>query len=83
MDTEKEIEAIHERNRKVALDKAWEGSFVRRAFIIAVTYIAAYVLLFGIGVERPKLGALVPCLGYLISTLSLPPLRIFWEKWNR
>ncbi len=83
MDIESEIRNIHERNARVALDKAWEKSFVRRAFIVLVTYCAAYTLLLFIGASQPLKGAFVPCLGYILSTLSLPPLRIYWEKWNK
>lgn len=83
MDIQKEIEEIHERNIRVEKDKAWETSIARRAFILLVTYIGASVLLLFIGAERPFEGAFVPCLGYLLSTISLPPLRAYWEKWNK
>lgn len=83
MDIEKEIESIHERNARVAKDKAWERSLVRRGFIVGVTYLGAYTLLLFIGATQPLKGALVPCFGYILSTLSLPPLRAHWEKWNK
>jgi hypothetical protein len=41
-----EIQRIKERNRKVEMDKAWEVSWTRRIFILAMTYIVASVWLF-------------------------------------
>lgn len=83
MDIEREVEAMRTRNARVEKDKAWETSFLRRAFILLVTYIGASTLLMFIGAQKPFEGAFVPCLGYLLSTVSLPPLRAHWEKWNK
>jgi hypothetical protein len=80
MNIEEEIAAIKERNMRVERDKRWETSFVRRAVIIVVTYIAAFALLSYIGAPQAYTGAFVPCLGYLLSTLSLTIVRRIWEK---
>jgi hypothetical protein len=77
MDIEQEIESIKERNGRVEADKAWEKSFVRRAFIAIVTYIVATFWLMIINETDIWLKAVVPVGGYILSTLSLP----FIRKW--
>ncbi len=78
IDLQKNIAEIKERNKKVELDKAWEVSFVRRGFISFVTYITAGVWLVTINDSYPWLKALVPAAGFVLSTLSLPPLKKWW-----
>ncbi|MDR3642674.1 MAG: hypothetical protein P4L74_03560 [Candidatus Doudnabacteria bacterium] len=80
MDIEEEILEIKERNKRVEADKAWERSWARRVFISAITYLTAAVWLLEIGDVMPWLKALVPVAGYILSTLSLPPLKKFWIK---
>lgn len=74
------IQAILERNKRVEADKAWEGSWTRRGFIAVLTYFTALGILWMIGTERPYLGALFPPAGYVLSTLTLPPLKRWWMK---
>jgi len=79
MDVETELRNIQQRNQRVEQDKAWEVSLTRRSFIVAVTYILAVLFLWSIGNSRPILTALIPAIGYFISTLTLPIIRKFWE----
>lgn len=76
----KELAAIHERNRRVEADKAWETSWTRRLFIAAVTYVIAGIWLVMIDDTYPWLKAFVPALGYVLSTLSLPAVKRWWAK---
>jgi len=80
MEIEKEITEIKERNRKVEMDKAWEVSWARRLFIAGVTYVVAGIWLLMINDSLPWLKALVPTVGYILSTLSLPVVRRRWTK---
>ncbi len=75
---QKEIEEIKVRNSKVEADKAWEVSFARRAFIAISTYIIASIWLILIEDTVPLLKAIVPPVGYLLSTLSLPFVKKWW-----
>lgn len=77
---EEEIEIIKERNRRVEQDKAWEVSWTRRLFIVAVTYATAGIWLAWIGDFYPWLKALVPSGGYLLSTFSLPFVKRWWQR---
>lgn len=80
MNIEQEIQTIKDRNQKVEADKAWERSWARRIFIAVVTYAVAVIWLLTINDTMPWLKALVPALGYILSTLSLPFLKDWWVK---
>lgn len=77
---EKEIEIIRQRNTKVELDKAWEMSWTRRIFISLITYFIAWIWLILIYEPKSWLKAFVPVVGYILSTLTLPPLKNWWVK---
>lgn len=78
MDINEEITALKERNVKVEAEKAWEVSLTRKASVAALTYLVAAVWLFVIHENLVLLKAFVPVAGYVLSTLTLPPLRRFW-----
>jgi len=75
-----ELIRIKERNLRVEADKAWETSKTRRGLITALTYIVIVLFLIYANVEDPYLVALIPALGYLLSTLTLPFLKGWWIK---
>ncbi len=77
---EKRLSKIEARNQKVELDKAWEGSLVRRLLLIIFTYISIGVYMSSIGVSNPWLNAVTPSLGFLLSTLTLPFFKKLWIK---
>ena len=77
---EKEINLIKERNRRVETDKAWETSNTKRAIITVMTYIVIVIFLFIINAPSPWLTALVPTIGYLLSTLTMPLFKKLWIK---
>jgi len=81
--TRSEIKKIKERNARVEADKAWETSWMRRLLIAAVTYVLASLLLVWIKADRPFLAALVPTLGYILSTLTLPFAKKWWLQNRR
>lgn len=77
---EAELTAIHDRNRKVEADKAWETSWTRRLVIAGMTYVVALVWLSVIENSSPWLNAFIPTVGYVISTLSLPAVKAWWVR---
>lgn len=77
---EERLAKIEERNKRVELDKAWETSFVRIIFVSLITYIAAYFALYSIGASKPYLNALIPVLGFILSTQSIPIIKKYWIK---
>ncbi len=80
MDINQEISAIHERNRRVEADKAWEVSWTRRLVIAAMTYVVALVWLLVVGNSSPWVNAFIPAVGYILSTLSLPAFKRWWIR---
>ena len=75
---EQEVAALKERNVRVEAGKAWEVSGFRKASIAVVTYIVAAIALYFIGITNYFLSALIPTIGYILSTLSLPFVKKWW-----
>lgn len=81
MNIEEEILKIKERNHKVEADKAWETSALRRIVLMILTYLSIGFYLNVIGVFNPWLSAIVPSLGFMLSTLTLPFFKNLWLKY--
>jgi len=75
-----ELESIKERNKRVEADKAWELSRTRRASIAIMTYFVIAVFLMMIEIPKPWFSALVPSIGFYLSTLTLPFLKRAWLR---
>ncbi len=78
---DREIEKIKERNRQVEADKAWEVSKTRRAIIAIMTYFVIVLFLWSIHVPNPWINALVPTIGFVLSTLTLPFFKRLWLEY--
>ncbi len=78
---ENRISKIEDRNKKVEKDKTWETSFTRRILLIIFTYLAIALYLLIIGIKNPWLNAIVPTVGFLLSTLTLPVFKNLWLKY--
>jgi hypothetical protein len=72
------LEEIKNRNAKVEADKAWETSWTRQLLITLATYLTIMCYLTLLGMERVYLHALVPAMGYFLSTLTLPIFKQYW-----
>ena len=78
---EQRISKIETRNEKVEKDKEWETSYTRKILIAIFTYLAiALYLKFIVGID-PWINAIVPSVGFLLSTLTLPYFKKLWEKY--
>jgi len=78
---ENRIKKVEERNSRVETDKAWEVSYTRRALLVLFTYLAIGIYLNYINVPSPWLNAIVPSVGFLLSTLTLPFFKKQWIKY--
>ena len=78
-----EIEQIKERNRRVEADKAWETSKARRCIIAVLTYLVIVILLWSINIPKPWLNAIIPTVGFILSTLSLSVLKKWWLQYHK
>lgn len=77
---QKEISKITERNQRVETDKAWETSYTRRGLLTLFTYLAIGLYLNAIQVPNPWFNAIVPAVGFMLSTLTLPFFKELWQK---
>jgi hypothetical protein len=72
------IEKLEARNQKVEGDKAWETSWTRRLSIMVLTYIiVAFYLRFVVHID-PWINALVPVIGFLLSTVTVSRVKKVW-----
>lgn len=79
---EQEINKLKERNRRVEVDKSWETSLTRKVLLIIFTYLSiALYLKFIVGIN-PWINAVVPAIGFLLSTLTLPFFKKLWSKYT-
>lgn len=72
------IEKLGARNKRVEADKAWETSWVRRVAIMALTYIVVCFYLHFVVHIDPWINALVPVIGFFVSTLTVSLLKKEW-----
>ena len=76
----KDIEEIKERNKRVEKDKAWETSWARKILVAILTYIVIVLFFFFAKLPNPFINAIVPTLGFLLSTLSISYFKKVWIK---
>jgi predicted PurR-regulated permease PerM len=76
---ENEIRAIKARNVLVEMDKAWEQSWTRKIIVAIFTYLAISIYMWAVKIDRPFLNAIVPTVGFLLSTLTLPLFKKIWQ----
>ncbi|MBI5734035.1 MAG: hypothetical protein HY973_03790 [Candidatus Kerfeldbacteria bacterium] len=77
---EQRLQTIEERNKRVELDKAWETSWTRRLLLSLFTYLAVSLYFWAMGISRPWLNAIVPAVGFMISTLTMPFFKKLWLR---
>ncbi|MBN2127662.1 MAG: hypothetical protein JW703_04735 [Candidatus Diapherotrites archaeon] len=77
---ETELQKIKERNKKVELNKAWETSLTRKTLIAVLTYIVIVIFLIQIKNSEPFINAVVPTIGFILSTLAIEPVKKIWIK---
>lgn len=80
---EQEINKIKIRNDRVEADKAWEISWTRKILVAILTYLVIALFLFIIKAQRPLLTAIIPTLGFMLSTASLSFAKKVWLKYRK
>jgi len=78
---EKEILLIKERNKKVEMDKDWETSLFRKVLIAILTYLVIVIFFVFAGLPNPFVGAIIPAIGFVLSTLSLSVFKKIWVRY--
>ncbi|MFZ1249428.1 MAG: hypothetical protein WAQ24_03835 [Candidatus Saccharimonadales bacterium] len=74
------VAKLEQRNTRVEADKAWETSWVRRGAIMLLTYFTVVAYLHFVIHINPWLNALVPVVGFFLSTLTISFLKTTWLK---
>lgn len=74
----KDIAEIKARNARVEQDKTWETSIARKFLIAILTYIVIVSFFLAARLENPFINAIVPTLGFLLSTLSIDVVKKWW-----
>ena len=75
-----EIKSIKERNKRVEANKAWETSLTRKLLILVFTYIIVGLTFVGMQNSAPWINAIIPTLGFFMSTLTFPFIKDYWQK---
>ena len=81
MDLQSELTALRERNKRVEADKAWETSLFRKWLISSFIYIMIAVFFWIARFPNPWLNALVPTIGFFLSTLTMPVFKKWWLRY--
>ena len=74
----KDVTSLKERNMRVETDKAWETSAFRTLSISLATYVIAGLVFGLLDAAHPWRNALIPTIGYFLSTRSLPFIKKRW-----
>lgn len=74
----REIASIKKRNERVEREKAWETSGARKLIIVGLTYLVMTLVFMGIEVDKPYINAIIPTLGYALSTFSFQVVKGWW-----
>jgi len=77
---EERLEIIEARNNKVEGDKAWETSWTRRISIMVMTYLVVVAYLYFVVHIDPWINAIVPVIGFLLSTLTVGLIKNLWVR---
>ncbi len=77
---EQRVEKLEARNRRVEADKGWETSWLRRGSIMLLTYLTVVFYLHFVIHINPWINALVPVIGFFLSTLTVTRLKQYWLK---
>lgn len=76
----KDIIEIKERNNRVEKDKAWETSLCRKILVAILTYIVIVLFFIFARLPNPFVNAIIPTIGFVLSTLSIPFFKRIWIK---
>jgi len=79
-DMKEQIESLKARNIRVEAEKKWETSWQRKLGIIVTTYFVMILVFWSLGNDRPLLNAIIPTLGYTLSTLSMGWVKTLFLK---
>ena len=75
---ERRISTLEARNKRVESDKGWETSWTRKLSIMALTYLVVVSYLKFVVHIDPWINAVVPVIGFFLSTLTISIIKKYW-----
>lgn len=75
---EQRLEKLEKRNKRVEADKSWETSWARKVTIMILTYLVVASYLYFVVRIDPWINAVVPVVGFFLSTLTLSVIKKRW-----
>ena len=75
---QEEVDHINQRNVEKDRGKEFETSYTRVIFLMTITYCTLFGYMSFIKTNHPSLDAIVPTVGFNISTWSLPYIKEWW-----
>lgn len=72
------VAELKQRNERKDFEKRWEVGPARTLLIIALTYGCLFCYMWLVNMEAALLSAVVPTVGYALSTLAFPGARDRW-----
>ncbi len=75
---EERVAQLEARNLRVEADKGWEVSWLRRGSIMLLIYLTVVFYLYFVIHISPWINALVPVIGFFLSTLTVSQLKRYW-----
>lgn len=79
-DLNKRVINIEIKNKKIEIDNAWRNSWTRNVLLLILIYLIALFCLKFKNSLNLYLWALLPCFGFLLSTLILKLVKKIWIK---
>jgi hypothetical protein len=75
-----EIHSLKMRNTRVERSVTWETSLTRKLIVSVLTYFFMTLFFYASDFPNPFVNAIVPTLGFILSTLSLNLFKKLWIK---
>ena len=75
------LKKVLSRNKKVDKEVLWKNSYTHRISVSILIYVISVCCFYFTSVSEIFIIALIPSLGYFISTIKLKIIRNIWEKY--
>ncbi len=74
----KELDTLHDDIRTLKIQQDWNTSVLKHGLVIFMNYLIMLILMYILNIESPFISALLPTLGYAITSISLNSIKKYW-----
>jgi len=78
---EEQVQKLNLMQKYDELKSKWDRSLVRIIYVSTTTYLFVAVFMFILEVDNYLVNALIPSLGYILSTQTLPSIKKAWVRY--